>query len=82
MLAKQFLKMDYILKHKTMKKLSRDEMKKVNGGNAPGPGCPAGYNHPRVRCMDGFLIDSTNNCRNSSNLCNNHGGFEGCYCLP
>jgi hypothetical protein len=65
-----------------MKHLSRDEMKKVFGGDAPGGGGCAGqgYTHANVICNDNAVIPSANWCANSSNVCNAHGGFQMCVC--
>ena len=54
-----------------MKQLSRDEMKKVIGGNES-------WHPPMVYCNDGYSIASGNGCSNSVGVCNAHGGFRVC----
>ncbi len=61
-----------ILNFIKMKALTKDEMKKVMGGNE--------YWHPAtVYCNEtGYSVASLNDCSNSEGVCNGHGGFKTC----
>lgn len=79
-----------------MKKLSREEMKNVMGGDPveqavdtldklAGPrGCQGMTGlHGIIICQGGALY-SVNQCADSSYVCSSHGfgAFQSCYCVP